>query len=113
MFQPYLAIFRQLFTCRNRGTVLDLTSTYFSAIALMLLTLKYVRLFEKKYLSPFPRYFQLVASMFVTNDMHSTSWDIHTKGAQTWSPQVENSVEKEKEFVLKQIYILVWTSLMQ
>jgi hypothetical protein len=47
MFRPYLPIFGQLFTFRNRRTALDLKSIYFNATALSLYTLKYISLRTK------------------------------------------------------------------
>jgi hypothetical protein len=52
MFLAYLAIFRPLFTFRNRCTALDLKSIYFSAIALSLFTLKYICLRTKLFFIP-------------------------------------------------------------
>jgi hypothetical protein len=68
MFRPYLAIFRHLFTFRNRRTALDHKSKYFSVMA-----------FTPKYI------------FLRTSDIHWTSGNTNTKGAQTWTPQEENS----------------------
>jgi hypothetical protein len=63
MFQPYLAILRQLFTFRNHHTALVLKSKYFNAIAFSSFTLKYVCL-RTQFFTPFSRYFPLTASVF-------------------------------------------------
>jgi hypothetical protein len=48
-----------------------------------------------------------VLTPFYTRDIHTTSKNVHTKGAQAWTLQKENNVEWGESFILKQTYFSV------
>jgi hypothetical protein len=88
----------------NRHTALDRKSVYFHAIVQSLLALKYVCLRTKLSLrSALFSFYGLHVCMFLlSRDIRPTSENIHTKEAQTWTPQKENNAERRESFVLKQ-----------
>jgi hypothetical protein len=68
MCRPYLAIFRKLFTFRNRRSVLDLKSIHFPCYCISLFTLKYV-CFITKFFS-FPTLFSFCRIHVFTTFVH-------------------------------------------
>jgi hypothetical protein len=47
---------------------------------------------------------RVLCSTVDTREVHPTSENTHTKGAQTWMPQKANNAEQSKSFVPKETY---------
>jgi hypothetical protein len=50
---------------------------------------------------------QEASSWVVPRDIRPATENIHTKGAQAWTPQKENNAERRESFILKQTHLSV------